>query len=241
MLADIQEPPLLALAEELSAKGTRASASRLDVTDETAFQRLIERAVEEFGRLDILISNAGIGVTGELSDMSSADWREIRSVNLDAVVLGSMLAYRVMQKQQTGHIINVASIAAFFPYPLHTLYAATKCAVVGFSTTLRLEAQAFGIRVNVVCPGPVDTPIFQATRLVGFDREKALRVFRFRRLPADRAAEIILERAARDEAVIICPPRYRWLWRASRWFPWLLMPGLTRLLRELRSCRLDTR
>jgi NAD(P)-dependent dehydrogenase (short-subunit alcohol dehydrogenase family) len=239
VLADIDEPRLHALAHELGEGGARVLAARLDVSDEDAFRRLIERTVTEFTRLDTLINNAGFGITGELCDLSGEDWHDIRSVNLDGVVFGSMHAYRTMRIQRAGQIINVASMAALFAYPLHTLYAATKYAVLGFSATLRLEARDFGIQVNVVCPGPIDTPIFQTTRLVGLDRNKALSVFRYHRLPPHKAAAIILDRAARDEAIIICPARYRWLWRAARWAPWLLQPGLIKLLNNLRACRID--
>lgn len=239
VVTDIDGVVAQSLARDLTATGAQAIASTLDVADEQLFRQVVELAVATYGRLDLLINNAGIGITGELHDLRPDDWRQIRAVNLDGVVLGSMLAYQLMVRQGGGQIINVASMAAVFPYPLHTLYAATKQAVLGFSTTLRLEAHAHGVRVNVVCPGPVDTPIFQTTRLVGIDRQQALAAFRYWRMPPAAAAEAILARAAVDEAVIICPSRYRWLWRAARWVPWVLEPALKKLTRQWRSCRVE--
>lgn len=237
VITDIDAPQLAALASELRASGAQIMSACLDVTNPDQLHNVIQDSLAQWSHLDIMINNAGVGIAGECRDVTLEDWRQVRSVNLDGVIHGSMEAYRVMVRQGAGQIINVASLAGFFPYPLHTLYAATKYAVLGFTATLRLEARELGIRVNAVCPGPVDTPIFQSTRLVGLDRDKAMQAFRFSRQPAARAAEIILQKAFRDEPVIVFPGQYRWFWRAVRWTPWLVEPALRRMVQELRACR----
>lgn len=141
-----------------------------DVSDRSAIAAVIDRAVSEKGTLDLIFNNAGMVVGGDFEEMTAAAWDRIIGVNLWGVIHGSQLAYAVMRKQGSGHIVNTASSAGVLPVARSTAYAATKHAVVGLSTSLRAEAAAHGIRVSAVLPGVVDTGIFDnAVNLAGYN------------------------------------------------------------------------
>jgi NAD(P)-dependent dehydrogenase (short-subunit alcohol dehydrogenase family) len=158
VLADRQ----VALAEEVAARirenGGQAIAEELDVTDFQETRRLVESTYQGAGRLDYVFNNAGIGIIGETRLYELADWSRIVDVNLRGVIHGVQAAYPIMLRQGFGHLVNTASFAGLFPYPLAVGYCASKHAVVGLSTSLRIEAAAAGVRVSVLCPGPVRTP-----------------------------------------------------------------------------------
>ncbi len=157
VLADLQ----VDLAEEVAARiqecGGRAIAEALDVTDFAATSRLVQDSFQREGRLDYIFNNAGIGIAGEARYYELEDWYRVLDVNLRGVVHGVQAAYPIMLRQGFGHIVNTASIAGLWPSPLVVGYCATKHAVVGLSTSLRIEAAAAGVRVSVLCPGPVRT------------------------------------------------------------------------------------
>ena len=106
-----------------------------------------------------MFNNAGIGIGGEVVDMTLAHFDRAVDVNLRGVVHGVLAAYRVMTRQGRGHIVNTASLAGLVPAPGITPYSMTKHAVVGLSLSLRAEAAKHGVRVSVICPGVIDTPI----------------------------------------------------------------------------------
>src|SRR5947207_13955564 len=108
--------------------------------------------------------NARIGCLGEVLDHTIADWYRIIDVNIRGVVNGVEAAYRVMLAQGFGHIVNTASIQGLVPTPLMASYGATKHAVVALSNSLRIEAAPAGIRVSVICPGVIRTPLLPGGR-----------------------------------------------------------------------------
>ena len=112
------------------ASGRRASACRLDVTDFKSVRRLVESVAEQYGRLDFIFNNAGIGVGGQLRDRTIEAWDKIIDVNLRGVVHGVQAAYPVMLRQGFGHIVNTASMAGLMVSPISGSYSATKHALV---------------------------------------------------------------------------------------------------------------
>src|SRR5439155_3591830 len=142
------------------------------------------------------------------------DWHKVFDVNLRGVVNGVQAAYPVMLRQGYGHIVNTASAAGLFPTPTVVSYCAAKHAVVGLSTALRVEAAAAGVRVSVLCPGAVRTPILEGGGKYG----KVLQAVppevmkahweRVRPMPADRFAAEALRAVARNRAVIVIPSRW---------------------------------
>ena len=201
--------------------------TRLDVRDRDAVVAVVGDTIERHGRLDYLFNNAGISVGGETHLMPPSYWDRIIDVNLRGVVNGVVVAYPLMVRQGFGHIINTASGAGLVGAPLTVAYSTTKHAVVGLSTTLRPEAALHGVRVSVLCPGPVDTPILDSRppsdlppppvgTLTG--REFLARLHL---TPMDAAtfAERSLRDVARNRSVIVVPRSAAALWYLQRVSP----------------------
>jgi NAD(P)-dependent dehydrogenase (short-subunit alcohol dehydrogenase family) len=128
-----------------------------DVTDEAQVQKLVADTVSEHGKLDVLVSSAGIASVNPLVQMSLEEWRRVLSVDLDGVFLCTKHAGAAMAAGGGGSIINIASIKAFGGSPATGHYGAAKAGVVSLSKTAAMELRSFGVRVNAICPGWVDT------------------------------------------------------------------------------------
>jgi NAD(P)-dependent dehydrogenase (short-subunit alcohol dehydrogenase family) len=150
------------LVAEIEAAGGRARFLTHDVTDEDAWRGVIEDVRATHRRLDVLVNNAGIGLSGAVVDMSLADWRRQTAVNLDGVFLGVKQALPLMRESGGGSIINVSSIAGIKASPNVSGYCATKGAVRLFTKSVALECAALkdGVRVNSLHPGIVETAIW---------------------------------------------------------------------------------
>ncbi|MCP4709232.1 MAG: SDR family oxidoreductase, partial [Planctomycetes bacterium] len=161
ILADLQVELAKEVASGICSAGGKASAAGLDVTDPSAVETLVQKVVARTGRLDYMFNNAGIGILGEARQYSLEDWDRVLDVDLRGVIYGVRAAYKVMSNQGFGHIVNTASMAGLMIIPLMVSYVAAKYAVVGLSKSLRVEAAPLGIRVSVICPGVIDTPIVE--------------------------------------------------------------------------------
>lgn len=245
VLADRQED----LAEEAAAKirtqGGGATATELDVRDSNRFHDVVQQTVERWGDLDYLFNNAGIGVGGELRDYELADWDDVIDVNLRGVAHGILASYPLMIKQGFGHIVNTASMAGLYPAPLQISYTATKYAVVGLSRALRLEAKRYGVRVSVVCPGPIRTPILVGGRYGRFKpslgRETIAKLFeKLRPIEPELFARRVLRAVRRNRSIIIEPKAWRLAWYLDRLSPWLLERVGRMFLMQLQN-ELDSR
>ncbi|MEW9549529.1 SDR family NAD(P)-dependent oxidoreductase [Nonomuraea sp. NPDC050783] len=213
------------LAEPAGPPAGKVEFARVDVTDAEAVAALVGRVSAERGRLDFMFNNAGIAVGGTALEMTREHWDRAIDVNLRGVVHGVLAAYPVMARQGFGHIVNTASLAGLVPAPLMLPYTAGKHAVVGLSLALRAEAAAHGVRVCVVCPGFVDTPLLDnanpglpATRIGSAARQVIGRA-PGRLYPADALAADVLRGIARGRAVIVAPASGRLAWRLARLWP----------------------
>lgn len=224
VLADLQAELAKEVAARIRANAGQAAAEALDVADFPATNRLVERVFRAEGRLDYMFNNAGIGVLGEARLFELEDWYRVLDVNLRGVVHGVQAAYPLMVRQGFGHIINTASLAGLFPYPLLVGYCATKHAVVGLSTALRLEAAPAGVRVSVLCPGPVRTRALRDGgkfgRMVQPVPPEVLNAITERQRPIqpEQFAARALRAVARNKAIIVIPSRWKiawWLYRLS--------------------------
>src|SRR5450755_1524583 len=128
--ADINFEGAHAVAAAIVANGGRAVAARLDVTRAEDVERLVEDTVRDHGRLDFMFNNAGIGVGGEVRDLTLDQWRKAIDINLWGVIYGATAAYKVMVRQGTGHIVNTASAAGLVGEPGLIPYSVTKSAVI---------------------------------------------------------------------------------------------------------------
>jgi len=184
----------------------------------------------------------GFAVTGHLAyDQAAAEqhWRRIIDVNLMGVIYGTDAAYTVMLKQGHGHIINTASVAGLAGFPTMAPYATTKFAVVGLSTSLRAEAKGLGVKVSAVCPGFVQTNIFDAATVANADKEKAIADLPFKKMDARAAAKRILRGVERNRAIIIFPFHARFLWWLNRINFNLAFPLSLKIVRDFRKARFD--
>ena len=195
-------------AEKTAAACTEAGAPVAvayvcDVSDAEAVNALAERVHSEHGVLDVLVNNAGVGMSGPFADMSIDDWRWIRSVNLDGVVHGCHAFGPAMVERGRGQIVNVASALGYTPRATESAYVTTKAGVIALSQCLRAEWGRKGVGVSVVCPGVTNTPIVATTRFVGpaGAPQSATKVFARGHTPESVAAAIVVA-VRRDRAIV---------------------------------------
>ena len=150
------------VAQEIRAAGGLAFFVVHDVTDEVTWQKVMARTVDVYGRLDVLVNNAGIAISRSVAEMTMAEWREQMAVNLDAVFLGTKYAVRTMRLgKRGGSIINVASVSGLVGSPGTAAYSASKGGVRMLTKAVAMECAPESIRVNAVFPGGVRTPIWR--------------------------------------------------------------------------------
>jgi NADP-dependent 3-hydroxy acid dehydrogenase YdfG len=158
-LAGRREDRLQELVDEISGAGGKALAVKTDVTDEDDAGAMIERTKSELGRVDVLVNNAGVMLLGPIQDADTEEWRRMVNVNLLGLFYATHAALPVMREQQSGHIVNVSSVAGRTASLGVGVYNATKWGVVGFSEALRQEALHLNVRVTVIEPGYVVTEL----------------------------------------------------------------------------------
>ena len=225
--------------------GPAATASELDVRDARAFRETVLEVTRNAGRFDYLFNNAGIGVGGEAQELTAAHWDRIIDVNLRGVVHGVLAAYPAMVARRGGHIVNVASMAGLSPVPLLVPYAATKHAVVGLSTSLRLEAAAYGVRVSVLCPTAIETPILDTKNPSDLPqvswtphiRRFLQRIAGTGPYPVERLASDALDAVERNDGVIVIPAFAKVGWFAQRWAPAVVETLISRAVAAERAQR----
>ena len=225
VLADLQAALAKEVAAEIRTLGGKARAVRIDVTDFPAMKRLVKESVRRTGRLDYIFNNAGIAIGGGVHLYGIADWHKVIDVNIRGVINGVQAAYPVMLEQGFGHIVNTASMAGLMPGPGNTVYTMTKHGVVGLSLSLRGEAALMGVRVSVICPGVIQTPILEGggrygRMLIEIPPEEMRRLFeRLRPMPPHVFARKVLGAVAKNRAIIIYPRWWRVFWWINRLSP----------------------
>ena len=157
MLADVKEGELQQTAEAIRQNGGEARTFGCDVTDRARVERLIAETVEIFGRIDIVVNNAGITDDAQLVKMTEEQWDRVIDVNLKGVFNVGQAAARVMKEQKSGVILNASSVVGLYGNFGQTNYAAAKWGVNGMTKTWAKELGKYGIRVNAVAPGMIAT------------------------------------------------------------------------------------
>ena len=159
-LNDINEQNVTAVAREVEALGRRAQVVIADVSDESQSAALVQQHQDAFGRLDILINNAGIVIVKAMFDHTSEDWDRILAINLKSIYFCSRAAAPVMIPQHQGKIVNTASMGGIRSQPIYSAYCASKAAVISLTQSLAKELVSHNIQVNAVCPGIIDTEMW---------------------------------------------------------------------------------
>lgn len=149
-------------AQEVRARGRRAWAHAVDVSDASAVEAAAEKILADAGRVDILVNNAGVTRDGLLMRMSDADWDTVLDTNLKGAFLFTRAFTRVFVKQRSGRIINVASISGLVGNPGQSNYAASKAGMLGFTKSVARELASRGITVNALAPGFIETDMTAA-------------------------------------------------------------------------------
>lgn len=205
------------------AGGREAAGYRLDVADRAMMQALAAQVAAEHGDVDILVSNAGVGMVGRFTDVSADQWEWIRSVNLDGVVNGCAVFAPGMLARGRGHIVNVSSGLAYTYVGTQAAYITTKAAVLALSRCLRSDFGEHGVGVTAICPGVTATPIVDKTPYLGDQDDERIRarsqqLFRRGHEPAKVAAAIV--RAIEHDRSVVPVGYEAWLgWWFHRYLP----------------------
>jgi len=158
-IADLDHAGAQRAAAELNRDGGRAIALSVDVTSEAQVDEAMARVVEAFGRIDVLVSNAGIQVVAPLEDFAFADWQRVIAIHLDGAFLSTRAALRQMYKQGSGSIIYMGSVHSKEASVLKAPYVTAKHGLMGLAKVVAKEGAKHGVRANVICPGFVRTPL----------------------------------------------------------------------------------
>ncbi|MFE6620546.1 SDR family oxidoreductase [Streptomyces sp. NPDC057740] len=204
-----------------------AWAETVDVSDEQAMEKLAAKVATEYGVVDVLVNNAGIGLSGSFFDTTPEDWKKVLDVNLWGVIHGCRLFGKKMaERGQGGHIVNIASAAAYQPSKALPAYSTSKAAVLMLSECLRAELAGQGIGVTAICPGLVNTNITSTAHFAGVDAEeekrrqkKSARLYGLRNYPPEKVADAILRAVVRGDAVVPVTPEARGAYLMSRFTP----------------------
>ncbi|MFB4339495.1 SDR family oxidoreductase [Pantoea sp. CS_6] len=192
---------LTALADELTRAGGKAEVVQMDVSNRQDAEKLIKTAVNTFGRIDVLINNAGIMPNSRLDQLRVEDWEKAIDINLKGTLYGIAAALPFMKDQKSGHIINVSSVAGLHVRPTTAVYSATKFAVRAISEGLRMEMTPYNIRSTIISPGPVDTDLPGSVTDAAV-AEKVRKIHETA-IPAEKLAETIAFAISQPEAIDI--------------------------------------
>lgn len=190
------------LASEIRNGGGAAVAQKTDVTDQGQVKALVDTAIKEFGRVDVMLNNAGLMPHSPLERVKTDDWDQMIDVNIKGVLYGIAAALPHMKQQKSGHIINVSSVAGHKVTPGGAVYCATKHAVRAISEGLRQEVTPYNIRSTIVSPGAVATELPDS--ITEDDVSKGIHEFYDKyAIPADSFARVVSFAISQPEEVDI--------------------------------------
>jgi len=214
VIADLQTGLAEKTAEEIRGLSSRATVVPLDVRDGDAVERMFADVQRSSGRIDCVFNNAGTGVMGETELLDKRDWDLTIDINVGGVVNVVRAAYPRLIAQGYGHLVNTASMAGLVGSPFLSAYVATKHFVVGLSKSMRIEAARHGVRVSVLCPGAVKTPLLTGgsigrTLYDMTDERKLAWWARFYPGDVTLFARQALDEIAKNRSIIVLPKHNR--------------------------------
>jgi short-subunit dehydrogenase len=233
-----------AITTELRAAGATVATADLpdrganlafDVRDASAAGDAVESVRAAHGRIDMVVAAAGMGVAGTVENVDEDAWRRTIDVNLWGTINLVRAAYPAMVAQRSGHIVLVASLSGLVPTPLLVPYATAKSAVVGFGTSLAPEAKRHGVKVTIVCPGPVDTVMLDTGGTGGgsngVDVRRYLTAAAGPAMSPTALARAVVRGVERGRT-IVAPGRAGVVWRLARMSPALAAAATGRAMRD---------
>lgn len=229
VISDIDEAGLKETAAKIGANGGVAHPYVLDVSDADAVERFADEVCAAHGVPDIVVNNAGIGVAGAFLDTPAEQFDRVLDVNLGGVVNGCRaFARRLVERGTGGHIVNVASAAAYAPLKGLNAYCTSKAAVYMFSDCLRAELSSAGVGLTTICPGPVNTNIVAATEMIAPAGKRAAvvtrraqleKMFERRGYGPDKVAKAIISAVKKDKPIRPVTPEAYLLYGTSKILP----------------------
>jgi 3-hydroxybutyrate dehydrogenase len=180
VVADLQRDPAQAVVDEIRGAGSNGMAVAMDVTDEAAVAHGVQATVKAYGRIDVLVSNAGIQIVHPLEEFSYAEWKRMMAIHVDGAFLTTRACLPHMYAQGSGSLIYMGSVHSKEASVLKAPYVAAKHALIGFARTIAKEGGKRGVRANVICPGFVRTPLVdkqipEQARTLGISEEEVIR------------------------------------------------------------------
>ena len=243
VICDMNETGLAETAAQIRALGRDVFAQRVDVASPDAMREFAAAVHARTDAVDILMNNAGVGLGASFLDTDLKDWDWIVGINLKGVIYGCHFFIPPMvARHQGGHVINVASAAAFVASEPLAAYSTTKYAVLGLSEALRDELRRYGIGVTAVCPGIINTPITATSPLRGANntpemRQRMIQIYQRRNYGPERVAGNILKAVQRNRAVASVSPEAWAIYYLKRLAPafvaWLNRSSAERLRRQM--------
>jgi 3-hydroxybutyrate dehydrogenase len=180
VIADLDRDGAEAGARDIDPSGKRALSVAMDVTSEDQVEAGIAQVIEAFGRLDVLVSNAGVQIVAPVVEFEFAQWRKLMAIHLDGAFLTTRAALRHMYRQKSGSVIFMGSVHSKEASPLKAPYVTAKHGLAGLAKVVAKEGAAHGVRSNVICPGFVRTPLVdkqipEQARELGISEEEVVR------------------------------------------------------------------
>lgn len=231
------------LTETVSHLGPLAIPYFLDVANDVEYEKIAKHFIEKFGGIDLLVNNAGVGEGSTFEQYSAENWRWIVGVNQLGVIYGCKFFLPFMLKQKSGHIINIASAAAFSNLPRMAPYNVTKAAVLSLSETLFAEYSNQGIGVSVAMPTFFKTNVIRFARGRKEEQEMAHKLLATSGIDANEIAIQILRQAGKNKFYILLPLKAKFLFWLKKMFPnsFLKIAALAASKRTLFEKRLNKR
>ncbi|MEY7971578.1 SDR family oxidoreductase [Saccharomonospora xinjiangensis] len=237
VLADVDAESLAETARTVRSAGVTVATHHVDVADGEAMRAFADAVVRDLGVPDVVVNNAGIGMAGPLLDTTEEEWRRLLDVNFWGVLHGCRLfAPHMVARGEGGHLVNLASMAAFLPNPMLPAYSTVKSAVLMLSESLRAELAASDVGVSAVCPGFVATDIVASTRFTGTDdaeqqrrRQRAQRFYTARNARPELVAKDVLRAVENDLPMVTPTAEAKAARLLARWAPGLVRAALRRV------------